>query len=276
MNSNISVLIASKNAGATLDRCLQSVCIQSKCEVLVADGGSTDRTTQVLSKYEERLAWWRSEQDSGIANAWNKALAKARGEWILFLGADDWLPEADVFARVGPTLEGVASDISIAYGTVRLMTPAGHEVGLAGAPWNLAGPRFRWEMSIPHQGVFHRRELFDRVGVFDESFRIAADYELLLRELIHRPAHFIPDLVVANMQIGGISLHGENILTHVREIRRARERHGVFEFDVHYASKWTRAALRQWGSKVLGRRRAGLVADAVRRMSGRPPIWSVE
>lgn len=272
----ISIIVAVRNARSTVERCLASVQELGGVELLVADGASIDGTVDVLQEHAPRLGWWISEPDGGVADAWNKALKHARGEWVLFLGADDWLVEPSRWSGVVAGLNAVPPEVQVAYGAVRLVSPQGNFIAHVGEPWESAGREFVRRMSLPHQGVFHRRELFDRVGEFDPSYRIASDYELLLRELPRCPAWFLgEDAVVANMTVGGLSLHGAHMLQHVQEMRRAQERHGVFRSDWSYWSRWSRAALRSAGNRMVGIERAGRIADLVRRATGRPPIWSV-
>lgn len=272
----ISIIVAVRNARFILERCLASLEPLAAVEILVADGASTDGTIDLLQGHAPRLAWWISEPDCGVADAWNKALKHARGEWILFLGADDWLVEPSAWGAVMAGLNTVPKEVQVAYGAVRLVSPQGQLIATVGESWERAGSQFNQRMSLSHQGVFHRRELFLRHGAFDTSFRIAADYEFLLRELPRRPAWFLgEDAVVANMTVGGLSLHGAHMLEHVREMRRAQELHGVYRGGWNYWSRWTRAALRTAGNRVVGIERAGRVADMFRRATGRPPIWSV-
>lgn len=271
----ISVIVAVKDRAATLARCLESV--PDGVELLVADGGSTDGSAEILRHAAARLSWWCSEPDGGVYPAWNKALGHATGDWILFLGGDDWISSAADWVTIAARLDGLPHDVRVAYGPVRLVAASGREVAVVGEPWERAGPLFPRQMSIPHQGVFHRRDLFAAIGSFDESYRIAGDYELLLRELPAHPAAFLgADVVVASMTTGGLSLQGCNTLLHLREIRRAQERHGVFAFNPAYVARWLRAALRRTGDAVIGPRLAGRLADRVRNAGGRPPLWSVK
>lgn len=268
----ISVVIAVRNRRGTLARCLESV--PQSWELLVVDGASTDGSVQVIEQHAPRIAWWRSEPDRGVYSAWNKALRHVRGAWVLFLGADDWL-ESGV-QILDDALGHVSKDIAVAYGRVRLVSPGGREIAVVGQPWSLCGPRLRRGMALPHQGVFHRRKLFEDRRCFDESFAIAGDYEFLLRELTRRPAHFlVRGPVVANMSVGGLSMQGCRLLQHVREIRRAQEMHGVFKNGIRYRAMWTRAVMRACAERWLGGERAARMADAVRRAAGQPEVWSV-
>ena len=102
----ISVVIAVYNGKATLQQCLDSVTQQtySHVELIVIDGGSTDGTVDLIRANAQKIAYWISEPDRGIYNAWNKALAQAKGDWICFLGADDYLWNAQVIERMAEQL----------------------------------------------------------------------------------------------------------------------------------------------------------------------------
>src|SRR5690348_14220883 len=94
----VSLIIAVYNGASTIVKCLNSVAAQTygSRELIVIDGGSTDGTVDILRCNADQLSYWISEPDTGVYNAWNKGLARARGEWIAFLGADDylWTPDA--------------------------------------------------------------------------------------------------------------------------------------------------------------------------------------
>ena len=92
----LSIVIATWNAARTFEQCLLSITGQAftDWELLVADGGSTDGTVDLIRKYEDRIAWWQSQRDGGIYDAWNQAIPHARGEYVCFLGADDaWVDD---------------------------------------------------------------------------------------------------------------------------------------------------------------------------------------
>jgi len=110
-----TLITSTLNSGATLERCLRSVAGQmhDSFEHLIADGASSDSTLQIIDHfcqhYPLRLAC--SAPDSGLYQAWNRAVEQARGEWILFLGSDDFLISSDILSRVA---EALASDPRLA------------------------------------------------------------------------------------------------------------------------------------------------------------------
>ena len=92
-----TVIVASYNCESTLADCLNSIVFQTvKSELIFIDGGSTDSTNRIIKNYEDNLSYYISEKDQGVYDAWNKALKKATGEWIIFLGSDDWFDSKEV------------------------------------------------------------------------------------------------------------------------------------------------------------------------------------
>lgn len=168
----VSVIIVCRNPGSALRMALDSVWQQTGIahEAVVVDGASTDGTAEWLAANRARLGSLISEPDTGVYDAMNKGVAAARGRWLLFLGADDRLAAPDVLSGLESTL--TQSPAGIVAGTARFTD------GRVYAPAPAAAIRRNF---IHHQSAFYRRELFGRLGHFDPSFRIQADYELNLR-----------------------------------------------------------------------------------------------
>lgn len=224
----ISVIVAVFNGAATLQQCIDSVAQQTypNKELIIIDGGSKDGTVDLLKANREQISYWVSEPDSGIYNAWNKGLSQAKGEWICFLGADDYFLDAQVLERMAAQLVMIPSDIRVAYGQIMLLNNNGEKLYSIGEPWKKVKERFKQVMCVPHPGLMHRRSLFEQHGNFDESYLIAGDYELLLRELKTKDAFYIPNLISVAMMQGGISSNPANGVLAMLEIRRAQRLHG--------------------------------------------------
>src|SRR5271167_3912320 len=109
----VSVIVAVFNRASTLQSCLDSIFAQTAgpLEMIVCDGGSTDGSREILAANAARLTYWQSQKDRGVPDAWNMALARATGQWVCFLGADDRFARRDTLARL---LEA-ARDPSINY-----------------------------------------------------------------------------------------------------------------------------------------------------------------
>lgn len=172
----ISVVTACLNSCQYIAQTLDSVAGQLNidCEHVVADGGSADGTQAIIASRIRPGGRWVSGPDTGIADAMNKGLALARGEWLLFLQSDDFLHGPDVLARA---CEFLTPELDVCGFPVRfgsedrssIIQPRG------GGPW------LNFKTGLNHQGTFIRRSLFERLGGYDTSFRIAMDYEFFLR-----------------------------------------------------------------------------------------------
>jgi glycosyltransferase involved in cell wall biosynthesis len=259
-----------------LPQCIDSVAQQSYAnkELIIIDGGSKDGTVALLEANHEKITYWISEPDRGIYNAWNKGLSQAKGEWICFLGADDYFWDAQVLERMSVALQNVPPDVRLAYAQIMLLNNNGENLYPIGEPWGKVKERFKQGLCLPHPGVMHRRSLFEQNGKFDESFRIGGDYELMLRELKTAEAMFIPDIIITAMRPGGLSSNPANSLAVLREIRRAQRIHGL-RFPGFF---WLRAMIRVYMRLLLwnliGEKMARKLLDLGRCIKGLPPYWT--
>src|SRR5262245_16489663 len=123
----ISIVVALLNRRATLERCLDSVSGQSYAarELLVIDGGSADGSVEILQRRAAELAHWESAPDRGLYHAFNKALDRARGDWLYFLGADDYLWDGRALERMAPHLERAAPQARVVYAQANFVSPRG-------------------------------------------------------------------------------------------------------------------------------------------------------
>lgn len=167
-NPLISVVTATYNARNPLEFTVSSVKNQTlACEHIVVDGGSSDGTADFLATQPVKFV---SEPDRGIADAMNKGIAMATGDYILALHAGDTFLDVDSAAQATAFLTHDMASFDVVAGN-RIM-PAG--------PFSLKTEFF---MTVPHQGLFVRRELFNELGVYDPSYKIAMDYEFILRAM---------------------------------------------------------------------------------------------
>ena len=219
----ISIVIATLNCAHCLGKCLESIVTQTypNKEIVLLDGLSSDGTLEIIQKYHGNLAYWESSQDTGIYQAWNKALRHVSGEWIIFLGADDFLYSNDVLSQMAVQLSNLQS-MSLVYGCALLDNERNIN--------NRIGSIWRWETfvrrmtNIPHPASFHNAKLFSDYGVFDESFKIAGDYELLLRCGKHLKVVFVDQLVVC---IGIYGVSKRLIVPSIKEARRAKMKNKI-------------------------------------------------
>ena len=277
-NSNplITIIIAVFNGNETLQQSIKSITEQTypNIQLIIIDGGSTDGTVELLQANDKSISYWISEPDQGIYNAWNKGLAQANGEWICFIGADDYFWNANVLEKMISLLKNLPSDIKVAYAQIMLLSKNGHELYSTGEAWSNVKQRFKQLMTIPHPGTMHRRSLFEQHGYFDESFRIAGDYELLLRELKTADAAYIPDIISVGMMQGGISSNPQNTLSQLYEVRRAQQKHGLKLPNFYWLMAVFRVYIRLLLWCLVGEKATRRALDMGRRMMGLPPHWT--
>ena len=224
----ISIVTATYNCVSSLPDCLGSVAAQShpSVEHLLIDGASTDGTLELLQRYSEqasaRVALVR-EPDHGIYDALNKGLARATGELVGVLHGDDAFADAEVLAAI----VGAFADPNVhaVYGDLEYVAQDNPNQVIR--YWR-AGPflpaRLRYGWMPPHPTLFLRRSLYERFGVFDTKYYIAADYDFMLRVLKHltpEQVAYIPR-VFTRMRTGGKSNRSlSNVARKSREDYRA-------------------------------------------------------
>jgi len=272
----ISIIVAVFNGGKTLQQCIDSVAHQTYTnrELIIIDGCSNDDTVNIIEVNRKEISYWVSEPDNGVYSAWNKGLLQAKGEWICFLGADDYFMEAQVLEQMVDQLDKVPTDIRLAYGQVMLLGHSGEKLYPVGEPWYKMKERFNQGLCLPHQGVMHRLSLFKQNGIFDESFRIGGDYELMLRELKTHEAVFIPNVILTGMRQGGLSSSPSSSIEAMRDIRRAQRIHGHHYPSLFWVLAMLRAYLRKLSWHLIGERTTRKLLDLGRRIKGLPQYWT--
>ena len=272
----ISVIVAVYNGTGTFQRCLDSIANQTyqNIELIVIDGNSTDGTIDVIKANEEHVSYWESSADSGIYDAWNKALKHVKGEWVCFLGADDYFWSDDVLEEISVQLVNVYPDCRVLYGQVALVNEKNEVLYYAGESWEKVKKKFQSLMTLPHQGVMHHRSLFDDYGVFDDSFKIAGDYDFLLRELKEGNAMFMPDTIVAGMQQGGISSRPGQGLALLEEIRKSHRKFSNTGESFDWWLAYIKVRIRMLLWQILGGTVTRYLLDIFRVCTGKPRHWT--
>jgi glycosyltransferase involved in cell wall biosynthesis len=190
---------AERSIGMTIESVLRQPESAGRIEHLVIDGLSTDGTLRVLAQYPHLRVV--SEPDAGIYDAMNKGIARASGEYIGILNADDWY-EPNALAEVAEAFR-VSPEAGIVHGDVRRWS--GTTLVDVVKPSLDLGFHGTLVMPINHPASFVRREVFGRFGAFDVSYRIFADYDWV-RRLIKAGVvlRYVP-AVLTNFRFGGVS-----------------------------------------------------------------------
>lgn len=283
-NKFISVITASYNNEKTIGETIESVLNQTynNIEYIIIDGASTDSTLEIIQSYDHLFKKtnidfkYISEPDNGIYNAWNKALKLTKGEWIVFIGADDYFKHSMTIEKIVPVLNNAKENaIKYVYGKIEHISKNNHPVEIIGKPWQKQREKFTNIMNIGHSGSFNHRSLFEIYGNFNDEFKIAGDYEFLLREFKNktRSAFFYDEITIV-MREGGISGSLTNRLLLIRESYKAREINGINAFSLELFFWETKVRAMHIISKVIGYKKASNMADLYRMALGKNKRWS--
>jgi len=226
----ISIITATYNRKATIAQAIESLQAQTYPDVehIIQDGGSTDGTLAVVESMANAATSLQSTPDTGIYDALNKGIKRASGEIIGLMHSDDYFAHPGVLQKVADAFSD--PDIDGVYGDLDYVAPDNpdriirHWKSGPFHPRNLA----RGWMP-PHPTLYLRRDVFERLGVYDTSYQIAADYDAMLRWLGagRLRAAYIPEVLV-KMRLGGESNRSlGRILQKSREDYRAIRNNGI-------------------------------------------------
>ena len=192
-SSAVSVIIATYNAGETLQRCLDSIYKQKfqDVEIIIMDGRSTDDTVDILIQNSSKIYYWRSEKDDGIYYALNKALDYITGNWVIFLGADD-----ELLPGFSDMVKELIEPSSIYYGSVLYKED---KCGGYISPYKMA------KIGMQHQAMFYSASIFKKYK-YDPKYSISADSVLNMTCRGDKSIKFIfKDYIVSRFNHTGIS-----------------------------------------------------------------------
>lgn len=184
----ISIITVSYNSVETIEQTILSVLNQSysNIEYIIIDGGSTDGTVDIIKRYSEKISYWISELDEGIYDAMNKGIDKSSGDYIYFLGADDFLCDSSIIEKVAKTLS-INTKTDILSGPVWVLD---RQLNLQITYSNKFSLDDIYKgYCIPHQGLFIRTSLLKK-HYFNCNYKIVADYDLFLKLYFNKSIKF--------------------------------------------------------------------------------------
>ncbi|MFP8967019.1 glycosyltransferase family 2 protein [Pokkaliibacter sp. CJK22405] len=225
----ITIITSTFNAAKDLSWTINSIKAQNYPNIqwIVADGGSTDGTVELLQQNEDIIDYWFSAPDKGIYDAWTKALKHASGEWIQFIGAGDELAGPEVITKVAQQLADAHPQYELAYGNIEIISEGLRQhIEYIGEPWETLG--IKWQGIRPalpiHPEVFHHKTIFQRITF--NQYKIAGDSYIVLSSILRKEPLYI-NLLIDRMPHGGISTNPKNILLTYQELKKINKSLGI-------------------------------------------------
>ena len=231
----VSLITATYNSEISIKTCLDSIVSQdySDLEYLFIDGGSSDNTLSIIKKYRQNNPFIKmvSEKDYGIYDALNKGISAASGDIIGFVHSDDFLASSDIINDIvsmmkTESLDGVDGNLQYVdkintKKIIRNWKSCHFKPGLLKNGW-----------MPPHPTLFLKKEVYQKHGLFDLSYRISADYDFMLRIFKDSELKFgyLPK-VITKMRVGGASNRSiKNIIEKSKEDYRAIKSNNIGDF----------------------------------------------
>ena len=197
----VSVITACLNSERDIEQTIRSVIDQTypNIEYVIIDGGSTDKTVDIIKKYEDHIAKWISEPDRGVYDAMNKGIIHSTGDILYFLNSGDHLYSNNVIKNVVNNF--LNGSIVGVYGNVEVISK--HKKSVRGCKVTYNNLLYR---RVCHQALFVRRSLFDEFGRFSTELKFSADHEFVVKSIKRYPDGFLyVDEVIATYKDGGMS-----------------------------------------------------------------------
>lgn len=251
-----SIITVCKNAENAIERTMLSVvsqnCFNENIEYIVVDGVSIDKTVEIIEQYADKYPIrWMSEPDSGIYNAMNKAVKIASGEIVYFLNAGDKLFDEKVISLILKKFADSGCDFL--YTDVLMCNLDNLSKGSL-KKFNHVDKYFLFRDCICHQASFYKKSVIEKFGGFYENFKLAADYEMLLKIMADKnlKKEYL-SITAAYYDIFGISSTATDL---VKEERATIQKHFYSSFETFAYSSWLyqfiRRRLRKMGVKIYG------------------------
>ena len=225
----VSIITVCFNSEKTIERTINSVLSQnySNIEYIIVDGDSNDSTIQIIEKYKNSIQKFVSEKDDGIYDAINKGISISTGDIVGILNSDDIFSNQSIISDIAkvfiekPQLDSIIGNIAFINDMEKIVRVYNSK------SWR--PNRLQYGFMPPHPSFYCKRELFHKLGGYKKDYKIAADYELLIRFLkIHQITYYQLNTVMVYMNLGGVSTNGfKSIFLLNREVKRACEENGL-------------------------------------------------
>ncbi len=231
----ISIITVSYNSGSTIGHTIESVLSQtySDIEYIIIDGKSTDNTVDIIKEYEPKFGGrlkWISQTDESLYDGMNKGIKMASGDIVGTLNSDDFYHRNDTIELIA---KGFSEDanVQLVFGDIRFVSPKNIKKTVRYySSENFSPKRFRFGFMPPHPTFFTYKYNFEKIGYYNIDYKIAADYELLIRFLYTNKLNYkYLDFDFLKMRTGGASTGSLKIKYVInKEIVRACRENGIY------------------------------------------------
>jgi glycosyltransferase involved in cell wall biosynthesis len=223
----VSIITVCYQSAKSIEATIQSVMAQNypHIEHILIDGGSTDGTLNIIKKYEDAISIWISEPDGGVYDAMNKGIAFSTGDIIGFLNADDVFKGNQIILNVVKAF--VEEEVDSVFGDVEFVK--GGRVSRYYSSRSFHPSKFADGYMPAHPSFYATSAVYKLVGNFRTDFKIASDFDLLLRMLyVHNQSYKYLPICMVQMTPGGISNQSlKSRLTLNKEILQSCREHGI-------------------------------------------------
>lgn len=226
MGIKVSVITINLNNKTGLKRTFESVFSQDfpEIEYLVIDGGSTDGSREFIEEKSEKLNFWLSEKDSGVYEAMNKGIRNSSGEYLLFLNSGDYFSGSDSISKLLSDSQGE----DLVYGNI--LVQESDKSWVKKYPETIDLKYFYFE-SLPHPACLISRRLFNQIGPYDTSLKIASDWKFFLLAVAkHKCSYKYVDREISTFCYDGISSNQANEKMLAGERKSTLKRHFYFYY----------------------------------------------
>lgn len=275
----ITIITSTFNAARDLPWTIKSIREQTYPYVqwVVVDGASKDDTVALLRENDDLIDVWVSEPDTGIYDAWNKALNFAKGDWVQFIGAGDELASPDTLADMATHLSKAHPQHDIVYGRLAYISETSRTlIEEVGMPWEAM--KGKWEGYRPklpaHPSIFHHKSTLNKNPAFDTSYRIAADSLFLTEQLKRKDFLYIP-ILVDRMPLGGISGQPLSFIISTQEKKRIAESLNLSPPLRNIISEKIKWAVKIFILKTFGEGRLKYTSNLLRILTGSKKRWII-